>query len=88
MKKSIRRLLIMIVFLVTLPSGYLCYPCLCQKLSIEAHQTLPIEDQLYSLVSLEGKTGVFIYCSAPCRHGKMLRFMIFPDEGIFRGWLP
>jgi len=88
MIKSIYRLFILIVLLVAFPSGYFSHSCLCYRLRTDQHKKLPIEDQLYSLVSFEGETGVFIYCSTPCRHGQMLRFMIFPDEGVFQGWLP
>lgn len=61
--------------------------CVCSMLT-EEEQTFSIDDRLYRLCERDTmKSGVFMYVRTSCDHGRNLHLTVFPDEGIFKGYI-
>ena len=61
--------------------------CVCSMLT-EEEQTFSIDDRLYRVCERDTmKSGVFMYIRTSCDHGRNLHLTVFPDEGIFKGYI-
>lgn len=61
--------------------------CVCSMLT-EEEQTFSIDDRLYRVCERDTmKSGVFMYVRTSCDHGRNLHLTVFPDEGIFKGYI-
>ena len=61
--------------------------CVCSMLT-EEEQTFSIDDRLYRVCERDTmKSGVFMFVRTGCDHGKNLHLTVFPDEGIFKGYI-
>jgi len=61
--------------------------CVCSVLTT-TEQTLPIDERLYRVYEQDAmRSGTFAVVRMTCDHGKALHLTVYPDEGIYRGYL-
>lgn len=61
--------------------------CVCSVLS-STEQTFPIDEQLYRVYEQDAmRSGTFAIVRMTCDHGKAIHLTVYPDEGIYRGYL-
>ena len=61
--------------------------CVCSVLT-EQEQTLAIDDRLYRVCEKNTmSSGTFMYVRTVCDHGKRLHLTVFPDEGMYQGYI-
>lgn len=59
----------------------------CSVLSC-TEQTLPIDERLYRIYEQDAmRSGTFAIVRTKCDHGKAIHLTVYPDEGIYRGYL-
>lgn len=61
--------------------------CVCSMLTT-TEETFTIDDRLYRVVEQDTmKSGVFMVVRTTCDHEKQLHLTVYPDEGIFKGYI-
>lgn len=62
--------------------------CVCSMLTA-TEETFTIEDRLYRVVEQDTlNSGTFMIVRTTCNHDKQLHLTVYPDEGIFKGYIP
>lgn len=93
-KKILREVCIVAVMVVVgyaAIMGVLAYKdwrgCVCSVLS-STEQTLLINERLYRIYEQDAmRSGTFAIVRTTCDHGKAIHLTVYPDEGIYRGYL-
>ena len=61
--------------------------CVCSMLTT-TEETFVIDDRLYRVVEQDTmKSGVFMTVRTTCDHGRRLLLTVYPDEGLFKGYI-
>ena len=61
--------------------------CVCSVLS-STEQTFPIDERFYRVCERDTlHSGTFSIVRTQCDHGKLLHLTVYPDEGIYKGYL-
>ena len=61
--------------------------CVCSVLT-STEQTLPIDERLYRVYEQDAmRSGTFAIVRMTCDHGKAIHLTVYPDEGIFSGYI-
>ena len=61
--------------------------CVCSMLTT-TEETFAIDERLYRVVEQDTmKSGVFMTVRTTCDHGKRLLLTVYPDEGLFKGYI-
>lgn len=61
--------------------------CICSVLT-STEQTHPIDERLYRVYEQEAmRSGTFAIVRTKCEHGKAIHLTVYPDEGIFSGYI-
>jgi len=63
------------------------HECVCSVLT-STEQTLPIDERLYRVYEQDAmRSGTFAIVRTKCDHGKAIHLTVYPDEGIFSGYI-
>lgn len=61
--------------------------CVCSVLSF-AEQEFAIDERFYRVCEEDTlRTGTFAVVRTQCDHGKSIHLTVYPDEGLYRGYL-
>lgn len=61
--------------------------CVCSVLS-STEQTFPIDERFYRICEEDTlRSGTFAIIRTKCDHGKAIHLTVYPDEGIFSGYI-
>lgn len=61
--------------------------CVCSMLTT-TEETFAIDERLYRVVEQDTmKSGVFMTVRTTCDHGRRLLLTVYPDEGLFKGYI-
>lgn len=61
--------------------------CICSVLT-STEQTHSIDERLYRVYEQEAmRSGTFAIVRTKCEHGKAIHLTVYPDEGVFSGYI-
>lgn len=61
--------------------------CVCSVLS-STEQTFPFDERFYRVCEEDTlRSGTFAIVRTKCDHGKAIHLTVYPDEGIYSGYL-
>ena len=62
--------------------------CVCSMLTT-TEETFTIDDRFYRVCEKDTlNSGTFMIVRTTCDHDKQLHLTVYPDEGIFKGYIP